>query len=117
MRSLGGRGSGRRLLPTFDKDHTFPLQYLYMSDITMNTFVWKEDGMYVSYAPQLDVSSCGKTAREAKKNIKEALGLFLEEAAAMGTLDDILTESGLKRKQKTWKAPERVALERVRFAV
>ena len=88
-----------------------------MTDITMNTFVWKEGGMYVSYAPQLEVASCGKTIREAKKNIKEALWLFLEEASSMGTLDEILEEAGLKHKRKTWTSPERVALERVRFAV
>jgi len=39
--------------------------------IQFNTQIWKEGDMYVSYAPQLDVSSCGKTVDEAKKISKK----------------------------------------------
>lgn len=57
--------------------------------IQFNAQVWKEGNMYVSYAPQLDISSCGKTVDEAKKNIREAVGLFISEAQKMGTLEQI----------------------------
>ena len=54
--------------------------------IQFNTEVWKEGSLFVSYVPQLDISSCGKTIGAARKNMKEATELFLEEAERMGTL-------------------------------
>ena len=48
--------------------------------------------MCVSYAKELDVSSCGKTIKEAKKNLFEAVECFLETAEEMGTLEEILEE-------------------------
>ncbi|MGI0046896.1 MAG: type II toxin-antitoxin system HicB family antitoxin [Nitrosotalea sp.] len=35
---------------------------------------------YVSYCQELGIASQGKTVKEAKKNIKEAIQLYLEEA-------------------------------------
>lgn len=62
--------------------------------------------MYVAYVPLLDVSSCGRTSAEAQKNIAEAVELFLEEARSMGTLEQILQESGfIPGKNKGWKSP------------
>ncbi len=81
--------------------------------IQFNTQVWKEGGMYVSYAPQLDVSSCGNTIDEAKKNIREAVGSFLSEAQKMGTLDQILNEAGFSGSR----APEIIAFEKMSLAV
>ncbi|OGK11175.1 MAG: hypothetical protein A2Y63_03365, partial [Candidatus Riflebacteria bacterium RBG_13_59_9] len=49
---------------------------------------------FVAHCPQLDVSSCGKTVEEARANILTAVRLFLEEAARMGTLREILDEAG-----------------------
>ena len=48
----------------------------------------KEGKVYVSYAKELDVSSCGKSIREAKKNLIEAVECFLETAEEMGTLEE-----------------------------
>jgi predicted RNase H-like HicB family nuclease len=42
----------------------------------------------------LDVSSCGGTKEKALKNLKEAVGFFLEEAEKLGTLEQILEEAG-----------------------
>ncbi|MBI2967423.1 MAG: type II toxin-antitoxin system HicB family antitoxin [Bacteroidetes bacterium] len=38
----------------------------------------REDNMYVSLCPELDVASQGKTVEEATCNLKEAVELFLE---------------------------------------
>jgi len=43
--------------------------------------VWKEGPTYVAYAPELDVSSCGRTATQAKSRLREAISLFVEESA------------------------------------
>lgn len=48
--------------------------------IDFNSQIWKEGKMYVAYAPQLDISSCGETREKAKKNLREAVEGFLEEA-------------------------------------
>ncbi|MDO8617704.1 MAG: type II toxin-antitoxin system HicB family antitoxin [Candidatus Uhrbacteria bacterium] len=83
--------------------------------IQFNTEVWRENGLYVSYVPQLDLSSCGKTLAEAKANIKVATELFIEEAEALGTLSEILEEAGFSF-HHGWKGPELVAVEKMQLA-
>jgi len=58
-----------------------------MLPIEFEGIVFKEGRTYVSYCPELDVSSCGNTIDEARKNLKIAVSLFLEEAKNMGTLE------------------------------
>lgn len=83
-------------------------------DLTMQ--IWKEGNMYVSYSPELDISSCGETPEEAKKNLHEAVEAFLEEAESMGTLKNILEESGFIKDETVWKRPQIITTEKVRFA-
>lgn len=45
----------------------------------LQTMVWKEDKMYVIKEAITGVTTQGKTIEEAIKNIKEAVGLYLEE--------------------------------------
>lgn len=40
--------------------------------------------------PELDVPSCGHDVEEARRNLKTAVRLFVEEAEKLGTLDEIL---------------------------
>ncbi|MFH0923170.1 MAG: type II toxin-antitoxin system HicB family antitoxin [Candidatus Falkowbacteria bacterium] len=85
--------------------------------INFTSQIWKEGNMFVAYNPELSVSSCGKTIEEAKKNLKEAVELFIESTEKMGTLKEILQESGFIKKkvdhEKIWKAPELLSLERM----
>ena len=41
----------------------------------------KEEDMYVSLCPELDIASQGRTVEEAKKNLEEAISLFFEHAS------------------------------------
>ena len=59
-------------------------------DIQFTMQIFKEGRLYVAYAPQLDLSSCGGTEAKAGKNLLEAVRLFLDEAERMGTLNQIL---------------------------
>jgi len=43
------------------------------------TVTWKEDKYYVAQCLNIDVSSFGKTRKQALKNLKEALELYLED--------------------------------------
>ena len=62
-------------------------------DAEFTTRVFKEGRTFVAHAPELDVASCGATRNKAVANLREAVRLFLEEAARMGTLDQILAEA------------------------
>ncbi|MFC1613296.1 type II toxin-antitoxin system HicB family antitoxin [Patescibacteria group bacterium] len=84
------------------------------TEIQFNIEVWEEGNMYVSYAPQLDVSSCGKTIKEARDNIQEAVALFFEETKKMGTFNQVLEESGFLFKNG-WKSPEMISFEKVKM--
>jgi hypothetical protein len=67
--------------------------------------MFKENGMFVAYCPELDLSSCGKNLTEAKNNLLEATRLFMEESLKMGTLKDILDEAGYDTSQSELKSP------------
>lgn len=47
----------------------------------LNTVVWKEGRYYVAQCLNIDVSSFGKTKREAMKNIDDALNLYFEDSS------------------------------------
>jgi predicted RNase H-like HicB family nuclease len=87
----------------------------------MNLFIrveiFKEDDMYVALSPDLNVSSFGETIDEAKESIKEAIEAFLEECREMGTLNEVLEESGFLRIEDTWQSRRPVAEENLALAV
>jgi predicted RNase H-like HicB family nuclease len=68
--------------------------------IKLTEELWKEGNMYVSYCPELDIPSCGETVEQAKKNLKEAILINLEETQRMGTLDKFLREAGFDETQE-----------------
>lgn len=61
--------------------------------------IWKEGNMYVSYCPELDVSSCGESVEQARKNLKEAILITIDECKKLGTLDQLLQETGFSENQ------------------
>lgn len=85
--------------------------------LTFTAQVFKEGKQYVSFNPELRVASCGDTPVEAKRMLREAIELFLEEAEKMGTLDAILEEAGFLRTKKTWRDPHFVSNERMSVPV
>ena len=80
--------------------------------------IWAENGMFVAYNPELDISSCGRTVEEARQNLSQALRLFLEETKKMGTWRTVLEEAGFAEKESegVWQSPEFVAIERLQVA-
>lgn len=74
-------------------------------NISFTGEMFKENGMFVAYCPELDLSSCGKNLTEAKNNLLEATRLFMEESLKMGTLKDILDEAGYDTSQSELKSP------------
>jgi len=70
-----------------------------------------EDDLYVGLVPELDVSSFGKSLKEAKISLKEAVEAFLEECEVMGTLEEVLQEAGFRREGDLWNARSPLATE------
>ena len=65
----------------------------------------KERDVFIAYTPALDLSTMGKTLKEAKKNFIEAVNIFFEEIIRMGTVDDVLTELGWKKEDGKYIPP------------
>ncbi len=75
--------------------------------------IFAEDGCFVGYCRELDVSSFGDTVDDARRSLQEAVELFLEGCEELGTLDDILAETGFDKVGDTWKLRERVTEDRI----
>lgn len=48
--------------------------------MTVTAVIHKEDDTYVALCPELDIASQGLTIQEARRNLQEAIELFLESA-------------------------------------
>ncbi len=83
-----------------------------MHNISYTVHTFKEGNSYVAYVPELDVSSCGATPEEARKNIRDAVQAFLDTSTEMGTLEEILQEAGYTQQKDGWLPPEFVSLDR-----
>jgi len=81
-------------------------------DIQFTVQIFKEGRLYVAYTPELDVSSCGGTQAKAKKNLLEAVRLFLEEADKLGALQQILEEAGFVKRKQTLQSPKFITTQR-----
>ncbi len=88
-----------------------------VQNISFTVHIFKEGETFVAYVPELDVSSCGSTDEEARKNIRDAVRGFLNTSASMGTLDEILGEAGYRREGGNWRAPEFVSLDRLTMSL
>lgn len=89
----------------------------YMEDFSFDVHIFKEGNAYVAYVPALDLSTCGATDDEARRNIRDAVRGFLAASANMGTLDEILQEAGYEREGETWRAPEFVSVDRLTMSI
>ena len=49
--------------------------------IELTAVIEKEDNVYISLCPELDIASQGETPEDAKSNLIEALELFYETAS------------------------------------
>lgn len=50
-----------------------------MTKLNLKNIIWKEGKYYVAQCLNVDVSSFGKTKKEALKNLEEALILYFED--------------------------------------
>ncbi len=86
-------------------------------NIHLKIEIFKEDDVYVALAPELNVSSFGETIDEAKASLKEAIEAFVEACEQMGTLDEVLEESGFHKINNVWTFKKPVAEEEFALAI
>ena len=79
--------------------------------------ITKQNKRFVAHTPALDISTSGKTEKEAKERFAELANLFLEEIFEAKTADDVLSELGWTKVQQTWTPPEVVSSQSVGFAL
>lgn len=82
-------------------------------NIQLKLEILRENDLYVGICPALSVSSFGETLVEAKQSVQEALLAFIEECEDMGTLTEVLEESGFILKDGVWMYPQPIAVEMV----
>jgi hypothetical protein len=63
-------------------------------------FVYKEEDIFVSYCPALELSSYGKSIKAAKTAFNEAMDIFLSETTRKGTLEKLLLDYGWQLRKK-----------------
>ena len=82
-----------------------------MQKVAFYAEIFREDDIYVSLCPELNVSSFGETIEEAKHSLYEAVEAFVEECEAMGTLEEVMTEACFIKEHDTWVRRKPVAEE------
>jgi predicted RNase H-like HicB family nuclease len=82
-----------------------------MPMISVEVRIFREGDVYVALCPELELSSFGEDIESAKESFKEALSAFLEECEALGTLEEVLEESGFVKAEGLWVLEEPVLRE------
>ncbi len=83
-----------------------------MLKVVYRAEIFEEGDQYVGLSPDLNVSSFGDTPQEAEKALQEAVEGFLEECELLGTLEEVLVESGFIREADAWRLGDRISEEK-----
>ena len=86
-------------------------------DFNLPVSFLKEDKRFIAYTPVLDLSTSGKTYKEARRRFEEAAQLFFEETLRKGTLDEALQDLGWQKREARWQPPVVVSNEPIRVTV
>ena len=84
-----------------------------MTKVIYRAEIFPEGNCYVGLCRELDVSSFGDGPKDAANSLQEAVELFLEGCEELGTLDEVLEESGFQRVGLEWKLRKRISENKV----
>ncbi|MFA6522341.1 MAG: hypothetical protein WCT24_01980 [Patescibacteria group bacterium] len=73
---------------------------------TVPVTIFREGKSFVAYSPALDLSSVGKTEKEAKRMFTEVVDIFFEELLEAGTLDCVLKDLGWSKNKRGFAPPK-----------
>ena len=68
-----------------------------MNNFQFTAIIEKEEAMFVSLCPELDIASQGSTVEDAKTNLQEAVEMFFETASPGEIKDRLHTEVYITR--------------------
>lgn len=82
-------------------------------DVSLELYIWEEDGDHYVYAPALDLIGSGDSEEEAKESFQIVLEEYMKYTYNKSTLFDDLEEHGwyVNRKKKRVQAPTFEELE------
>ena len=69
--------------------------------------------VYIGVCRELDVSSFGDSPDDARASLREAVETFLEGCELLGTLTDVLHESGFEMVDGAWRLRKRLTVQEV----
>lgn len=72
---------------------------------------------FVAYSPAIDLSTVGKSEKDAHRMFAEAAGMFFEDIIEAGTVDEVLSDLGWQKIQKKWSPPKMVSSESIGIRV
>ncbi len=78
---------------------------------------FREGDLVVSLCPVLNVSSFGETQDEAEQSLIEAVAAFIRGCNELGTLEEVLEESGYRQEKGIWVAPAFIGMREPEVAV
>jgi predicted RNase H-like HicB family nuclease len=78
---------------------------------------FREGDVIVSLCPVLNVSSFGETEEGAERSLIEAVAAFIRGCNELGTLEEVLEESGYRRENEVWVAPSFIGMREPEVAV
>jgi len=84
-----------------------------MTSVVFTGEIFPEGERYVGLCRELDVSSFGDSPEDAKESLQEAVATFLEGCDLLGTLTDVLEESGFEMTDGAWRLRERTMVREV----
>ncbi len=90
---------------------------MYNIQLDLRVEIFMEGDVYVALSPELNVSSYGQSVEDARHSLIEAVEAFIGECAEMGTLDDVLEESGFTKYKHVWHSRQAVKEEYLAVAV
>jgi len=75
--------------------------------------ITKQNKHFVAFTPALDVSTSGKSEKQAKERFVELAHIFLEEIFEANTANEVLSELGWKKVQKKWNPPRVISSQSI----
>ncbi len=88
--------------------------------IVIRAELFKEGRQYVALCPELNVSSFGDSLEDARHSLREAVSVFLEECARLGSLQHVLEEAGFSHTKTAipqWLSPQPLEIEPLAVSV
>ncbi len=75
------------------------------SSFNVSVSISKQGKHFVAYSFALDLSTIGKTEKEAQQNFQDAATVFFEELFESGNVDEVLAQLGWEKTKDQWTSP------------